>query len=154
MNLSAIIWLVLTVLFAVIEASTTALVSVWFLSGALAAAIAALLGAATWVQLTLFAVISAALLACLRPFIRNYLRPKTVATNVDSILGQTAIVTDTIDNLHASGTVKVGAMPWSARSTDGTLLPVGTLVRIVRIEGVKVYVSRAETVPEEKEATT
>ena len=46
--------------------------------------------------------------------------------------------------MAASGQVKLGAMPWTARSTSGQPIPTGTRVRVDKVEGVKVYVSPAE----------
>jgi membrane protein implicated in regulation of membrane protease activity len=84
------------------------------------------------------------LLACLRPLARKHLTPRITRTNVDSVVGAQGFVTADIDNVAAAGQVKLGAMYWSARSTSGAPIPEGTLVRVDRIEGVKVYVSPAE----------
>ena len=87
---------------------------------------------------------SAALLLALRPLVKKYLTPKLTATNVDSVVGSTGLVTAAIDNVSATGQVKLGAMEWTARSTSGQPIPVGTLVKVDRIEGVKAFVSPAE----------
>ena len=134
-------WLARVVLFLVMEGSTVALVSIWFAAGSLTAMITALLGGPLWLQVILFLGISAGLLALLRPLVRKYIRPRITATNVDSLIGSRGYVTETVDNLAASGQVKLGAMPWTARSTDGSPIEAGTLVQVDRIEGVKAYVS-------------
>lgn len=134
------IWLAALVLFAILEASTSALVSVWFIGGALSAMIAALLGAPVWLQLVLFFAVSAALLLLLRPIARKYLTAHTVPTNVSSNLGKTAVVTARIDNLHGCGAVKIGGVEWSARSADDTCIEKDAVVRVTKIEGVKVFV--------------
>ena len=134
-------WLAMVILFLVMEGSTVALVSIWFAAGSLTAMITALLGGPLWLQVILFLGISAELLALLRPLVRKYIRPKITATNVDSLIGSRGYVTETVDNLAASGQVKLGAMPWTARSTDGSPIEAGTLVQVDRIEGVKAYVS-------------
>ena len=141
MNTAAIIWVGLLLLFLFMEANTIALVSLWFALGSLAAVIAALLNAAIWVQLVLFFGVSALMLACLRPLLKKYMKPKIVATNVDAIVGTTGYVTTDIDNLNAQGQVKLGGMPWTARSSSGEPLSAGTLVQVDRIEGVKAFVS-------------
>ena len=138
---TALIWFALAVVFLLIEGNTVMLVSVWFAAGGLVAMLAALLGAPFWLQLILFLGISAGLLALLRPLVRKYLKPKITATNVDSVVGSQGYVTETVDNLAATGQVKLGAMPWTARSTDGTPIEPGTLVRVDRVEGVKAFVS-------------
>ena len=56
-------------------------------------------------------------------------------------MGRECPVTEDIQNLQSQGQVKVNGMVWSARSTDGQHIPKGTVVRIDRIEGVKLLVS-------------
>ena len=143
MNWAAIIWLVLLVLFLLTEAATVTMVSLWFAVSALAALIVSLLGGPVWLQTLLFLVVSAVLLALLRPLVRKYVTPKVTATNVDSVVGSTGLVTASIDNVTAAGQVKLGGMEWTARSTSGAPIPAGTLVRVDRIEGVKVFVTPA-----------
>jgi len=141
MNWAAIIWLLLMVVFLIAEASTVTLVSLWFAAGSLAAMAAALLGCAPWLQVTLFLAVSVVLLTALRPLVRKHITPRLTATNIDSVIGSTGLVTVDIDNVTASGQVKLGAMVWTARSTSGDPIPQGTRIRVDRIEGVKVYVS-------------
>ena len=138
------VWLAILIAMLVVEANTITLVSLWFAFGALAALIASLLGAEIWLQAVLFLGVSAVLLACLRPLVRKHLTPRITRTNVDSVVGTQGFVTADIDNVSAAGQVKLGAMYWTARSTSGEPIPEGTLVRVDRIEGVKVFVSPAE----------
>jgi len=144
MDLVAILWLVLLVVFLIVEASTVTLVSLWFAAGALIALIISLLGAQLWLQVLLFLAVSTISLIALRPLVRRFVHPKLTATNVDSVIGSTGLVTASIENVSAAGQVKLGAMVWTARSTSGTPIPEGTLVKVDRIEGVKVFVSPAE----------
>ncbi|MCI6956487.1 MAG: NfeD family protein [Candidatus Faecousia sp.] len=141
---NCLLWLGLLVLFLVAEGASVALVSVWFAAGSLVALIAALLGGPLWLQILLFVAVSLGLLAMLRPFVRKYLRPRISRTNVDAVVGTQGFVTEAIDNVAASGQVKLGAMPWTARSTSGEPIPTGTRIRVDRVEGVKVYVSPAQ----------
>ena len=144
MNWAAIMWLILLVVFLLAEAATVGVVSMWFARGALAAMVTALLHGPVWLQTVLFVVVSTGLLLSLRPLVRKYLSPNLTATNVDSVVGSTGIVTAAIDNVSAAGQVKLGAMEWTARSTSGQPIPVGTLVKVDKIEGVKAYVTPAE----------
>ena len=128
----------------IMEANTVAVVSIWFVIGSLVAMIASLLGGQTWLQILLFLAVSAIALAALRPIVRKYIHPKLTATNVDSVIGSVGLVTAAIDNVSATGQVKLGAMEWTARSTSGRPIEAGTLVKVDRIEGVKVFVSPAE----------
>jgi membrane protein implicated in regulation of membrane protease activity len=142
--MAKLIWLILMILFLIMEANTVSLVSAWFAVGSLAALIASLFGAPGWLQITLFLATSAAALACLRPLVRKYIKPKIVPTNTDALLQSQGYVTEDIDNLAAHGQVKLGAMEWTARSTNGDPIPQGTLVRVDKIEGVKAFVTPVE----------
>lgn len=144
MNWAAIIWFLLMVLFIVVEANTVAVVSAWFAAGALVAMLVSILGGQLWLQVVLFFAVSAVLLLSLRPMVRKYFTPKLVKTNVDSVIGVRGPVTERIDNLASCGQVKLGAMVWTARSTSGQPIEVGTVIRVDRVEGVKVFVSPAE----------
>ena len=144
MQWAAVVGLLLLMVLVAAEAATVSMVSLWFAVSALVALLVALLGGPGWLQGTLFLVISAVLLALLRPIVRRYISPRITATNVDSVIGSTGLVTAAIDNVSAAGQVKLGAMEWTARSTSGQPIPVGTLVKVDRIEGVKAFVSPAE----------
>ena len=137
----AIFWLIILILLLILEASTVTLVSLWFAAGALVALVASLLNAPPVLQAILFILVSTASLAGLRPIVRKYLRPRMTKTNVDSVIGAKGYVTADVDNLSATGTVKLGGMEWSARSVSGEPIKAGTLVQVDRIEGVKVFVS-------------
>lgn len=146
MNWGATVWFVLMMVFLVVEAACPIhLVSLWFAAGSLVAMIAALLDGQLWLQTVLFLTVSCALVATLWPFIKKFLNPHLTKTNVDAVIGSVGRVTVAIDNIAAEGQVKLGAMEWSARSSSGAPIPVGTLVRADRIEGVKVFVTPAET---------
>ncbi|WP_026394016.1 NfeD family protein [Acetobacterium malicum] len=140
------VWLVLFIVFLVAELVTAgALVSIWFCVGALAALVAAYLGAAFWVQMTLFFVVSIGLLLGTKPFLKKHLDPKTMATNADRILQNRGIVEEEINNLKGQGAVKIDGKSWSARNVDGdVVIPVDTEVIVVGIEGVKAMVKLVE----------
>ena len=144
MNWEAIFWLAAMVVFILAEAATVTLVSIWFAAGALAAVVVALTGGGVGFQVTIFLVVASLLLISLRGIVRKYIHPKIVRTNVDAITGATGIVTTPINNVAALGQVKLNGMEWSARSTDGGHIPEGALVKVDRVEGVKVFVSLAQ----------
>ena len=141
MNALSWLWLGAVVLFAVAEAATVAMVSLWFVGGALVAFAASLLGAPLWLQGLLFVAVSLGLIACLRPFLKKFMQPKITPTNFDRIVGMTAPVTERIDNLEGVGAIKVEGTVWSARSESGQPIEAGTVVKILYIQGVKVLVT-------------
>ena len=140
MNPMATLWLVLMILFLVAEGATAAVTTIWFAAGALAAMLAAVFGGEIWLQAVLFIAVSVGLLLALRPFLKKYISPKTVRTNVDSVPGSQGVVLVRIDNLAGTGTVKLGGMEWTARSENGECIEAGTVVKVNKIEGVKVLV--------------
>ena len=145
MDLVAWIWLGLVILFLIVEAACPIhLVSLWFAAGSLTALAVFYLHGPLWLQITAFLVVSCALLAALWPLTKKFLNPGRTATNVDSVIGSVGYVTAAIDNVSSTGQVKLGGMEWTARSTSGAPLAEGILVRVDRIEGVKVFVSPAE----------
>ena len=141
-SMQKIIWLVLLLLFAGAEALSVGLTSIWFAAGALCALIAALLGGALWIQIALFLAVSALCMLAVRPLARRHLNSKVEATNADRVIGEQAQVTEDIDNIHGKGTVIIRGVTWTARSEDGLPVPAGSLVKVLRIEGVKVFVER------------
>ena len=141
MELESYVWFALMVVFIIMEASTVTMVSIWFVMGALAAMIVSLLGGALWLQVVLFLAVSALLLWGLRPVVKKHFTPKLEKTNVDAVIGAVGRVTEQISNVDACGHVKLGAMEWAARSTDGTTIEEGALVCVDRVEGGRVFVS-------------
>ena len=152
MNWYAILWLVLLILFVFAEASTVSLVSLWFATGALAAIVVSLLDGALWLQTAVFLLVSVGLLLSLRPLLRKYFTPKLTRTNLDSVIGSEGLVTEDINNLSASGRIKLGAMEWSARSTSGDPIPAGTKIKVDKIEGVRAFVTPVDA-PTKHEVT-
>ena len=140
----AIIWLAARVVLLIAEALTLGLTTIWFAGGALIALVAALVGANVWVQLGIFLAVSLILLIFTRPVALRYMNKSTLKTNVDSLAGEQGIVSETIDNLEATGKVKLNDVFWMARSEDGSIINEGTVVEIVRVDGVKLIVKVKE----------
>lgn len=143
MNIWAIIWLALIVVFLAMEAATVQLISTWFAAGALAAMIVSLIGGAVWLQIVVFLTVSIVLLVLLWPIARKHLKPKLVATNADALIGRVCTVTEEIDPVEG-GRVKLGDVTWSARSVSDTQIPAGTLVKVMKIQGAKVFVEQVK----------
>ena len=140
MNLTTF-WLIVFVVCIVIEIITMGLATIWFAGGALIAAVAAVIGTPLWIQILLFAVVSLVLLYFTRPIAVKYFNKDRVKTNAESLVGKQAIVISEIDNLQGIGQVTVGGQEWSARTTaEGITLPVGSVVTVRSISGVKLMV--------------
>ena len=141
-----IFWIVALVIFLVVEAVSVGLVSIWFAAGALAALICAALHGPVWLQAVWFVVVSGVTLILTRPLVKKYVTAKSVATNADRNIGRSAVVTEKIDNLAGTGTVKLDGVLWTARSMNDEPIEEGVTVVIREIQGVKVLV---EPEPEE-----
>lgn len=140
-----VFWLAMLILFGVIEAATVGLASIWFAAGALFALIASGLGFGLWTQIGAFLIVSFVTLLLARPLAKRYLTPGHQPTNADRVIGSEAVVTEEINNLKGQGRVSVAGMAWTARSHTGAVIPAGVTVRVVRIEGVKVFVEVEKT---------
>lgn len=139
--LMTVIWLGAMILFAVAEALTpSVLISIWFSVGALGALVTSFLTPNFWVQLVVFLAVSCAAFALVRPLAKKYFTPGTQRTNADRLIGQEAIVTETIDNLAGTGQASISGQIWTARGEDNTPIEAGARVTVLRIEGVKLIV--------------
>ncbi len=135
------IWLAVLVVCVGIEIATMGLTTIWFAGGALVSAILAALNAPLWLQIVAFFVVSLILLYLTRPVAVKYFNKDRVKTNVESLIGRQAIVISEIDNLQGIGQVTVGGQEWSARSVkDDVQLPVGSVVVVRSVSGVKLIV--------------
>ena len=136
-----IFWLVALVLFILIEIATMGLTTIWFAGGALVAVIASALGLPLVVQIVLFFAVSFVLLYFTRPMAVKYFNKDRVKTNAESLIGKQAIVISEIDNLQGIGQITISGQEWSARAAeDVTKFPVGAVVEITAIQGVKLIV--------------
>ncbi len=141
MEMESICWLGLIVVLIIIELATLGLTTIWFAGGAVAAFAASLLGAPLGLQVAIFLGVSILLLIFTRPFAARYINKNRVRTNVDSLIGKTAVVTQDIDNLGATGEAQVEGKIWMARTEeDGQKISAGATVTILKVSGVKLIV--------------
>ena len=134
------LWIILAIVFLAVEFGTVALISLWFVGGSVAALAVCLLGGPLWLQVLVFGLVSLALLLMVRPFLKKYIDPKKVRTNVDAMRGKQAVLIETVDNLAATGSLELSGVVWTARSADGSVIPAGTVVTVQGVEGVKLLV--------------
>ena len=109
------------------------------------------LDAALWLQFAVFLIVSILALIATRPLARKMLDKTIVPTNADRVLHHEAKVTETVDNENATGAVYIDGKTWTARSEDGNIIPKGKMARIVRMEGVKLYVRESKEPSERRE---
>jgi membrane protein implicated in regulation of membrane protease activity len=135
------LWLVIGVALAIAEVFTTTFVLIMFAAGALAAAAAAALDAPLPIQALVFAAVSGAALAGLRPVIQRHLQHSGDPTPIGlaAIEGAVVPVIERIDNDH--GLIKIEGEIWTARPLDHTqVIEPGELVRVIEIKGATALV--------------
>lgn len=133
-------WVVAIIVFLLLEAATYQFISIWFAGGALGALVAFGFGGPLKVQILVFFVLSALLLILTRPLVKKIMNERKEKTNIDELPGKLGQVTEKIDNMASVGRVKLGAMEWTARSDDGSVIEPGAIVKVIRLEGVKLIV--------------
>jgi len=108
--------------------------------GAVAAAVVAGLGGDAVMQVAVFAVVSVALIAVVRPIAARHRsqRPQ-LATGVEALKGKQAVVLERVDG--SGGRIKLAGEVWSARALNSELAyEVGQEVDVVDIEGATAIV--------------
>lgn len=144
-------WLAALIIFAVAEALTVGLTSIWFALGALCALVTSVFTDSLAIQIGVFLVVALVTVILLRPFARKHMNTHKVPTNADRIIGAEAVVTEEINNLKGQGLVSVAGTQWTARADGEEVIPKGATVRVLRIEGVKVMVTPISCASEHKE---
>lgn len=138
--MGVLFWIIATVVLLVYEASTVALVTIWFACGAFVATILSIF-IKNWVlEWIVFCAVSLIALFLFRPSAVKRFNKSTVATNVDSIVGTKAKVTEKVDNINGTGAVFLNGLTWTAVSAEDKVIEVDTIVTVVEVKGVKVIV--------------
>lgn len=131
-------WLVLGGILLIVEGVTYALVTIWFVGGALVALLLAFLGVSFTLQFAAFVLVSLVLLLVTRPLIKR--KPGAIIrTNVDATLGKTGIVTKEITE-HFPGQGKVDGQIWTIVTPEGQSLDVDQEFVVLSVDGVKLIV--------------
>lgn len=144
MDTLLIVWIVLAIVFAVIEAMTAQIVTIWFAVGTIGAIVANVLNASEFVQLVVFVAVSILTLIIARPYMKRFTKTNVQPTNADMCIGEKAIVTEEINNILSTGQAKIRGNVWTARSVDSSIIEKDSYVIVTAIEGVKLIVKREE----------
>ena len=139
-----IFWLVVFVVLLIVEIATMGLTTVWFAGGALISFLAAYMGLGVVVQVALFLIVSILLLVLTRPIAIKFFNQERQKTNAERLIGQKAVVKETIDTIQATGRVEVNGMEWSAKTEESEIIEADTIVMIKGIQGVKLIVEKEE----------
>ena len=134
------IWLIASGIFFIYEIITVGFLVFWLGVGALIAMIVSLFTSNIIVQMSVFVISSGLLIFATRPLVNKISKKDVVPTNVYSLIGKKAIVTEEINWVTGKGLIKFEGEVWSAKSKEQVNIPVGSEVEIVSIEGVKAFV--------------
>lgn len=133
-------WLILIIFLGIVEGMTANLVSIWFIISGVFALLTSFIFDSFLIQFAIFVVLGILLMILTRNKLEEKLLKKE-KTNFDRIIGMKGVVTETIDDAII-GEVKVDGKRWSAISNQK--LEVGDMVKILKINGVKLIVERWE----------
>ncbi len=151
-NYAWVLWTVLGIVLVIAEVFTPGFVLLWFGVGALAAALASMLGAGLALQFFVFIALSATLTALSRTIFVNYFTrrdPGGLRTGADALPGQVGTVVSASSGALNEGAVKVFGSVWTAYPAEGeTPLEAGERVVVERLQGASIYVRRAGGEPE------
>ena len=122
----------------ILEGVTYALVTIWFVGGALVAMLFALLGLSFVTQVVAFIAVSMVLLVITRPLVKR--RHEAITpTNVNAVIGKVGIVTKEASEFF-TGQGKVEGQIWTIQPLDGQHLLIDTQFIVQDVEGVRLLV--------------
>jgi len=143
-----IAWLVLILIFVIIEMLTLDLVFLMMAVGSLGGLLSGLFGAPWWLQLIIAAILSVVLLFGIRPSLLRALKRggDPAKSNVDRLIGMGGVVVSTVTRSTGLVKLQVGET-WTSRLANpdvvpGELVP-GEHVVVVSIEGATAVVAPA-----------
>lgn len=139
------IWLIAAGIFFIGEIFTAGFLIFWLGFGALLAMLVSFFTSNIIIQMTVFVLSSGLLIFATKPLVSKIAKKDIIPTNVYSVVGKKAIVTEEINWTTGKGQIKSEGEIWSAKSTENINIPVGSEVEILSIEGVKAYVKPINT---------
>ncbi len=135
-----VVWLVIAVILALIEAFTQGLTTIWFAGGAVVAAAVAVFSDNILLQFLAGLAVSVVLLYFTRPLVKDKFTRRLVKTNVSALIGRTGTAESPLTD-GEPGTVRADGKTWTALlAPDEADVKEGEKVEIVSVEGVKLIV--------------
>jgi membrane protein implicated in regulation of membrane protease activity len=133
------IWLVISIIFLLCEVGTPGLF--FFLSfaiGAAGASLCAFLNLSFQIQCWVALITGIISFSCFKYYL-IYKKGQALKTNIDALIEQEGIVTETIA-LNKTGRVKIRGESWPAIVKSPVSFSVGTIVKVAGLEGNKLIV--------------
>lgn len=134
------IWLIAAGIFFVLEIFTVGFLVFWLGIGCLLTMLVSFITDSVIIQTAVFVLSSGLLIFATKPLVKKLAQKDNAKTNVYSLIGKKAIVTEDIDWATGSGQIKIEGQVWSAKTKEQVNIPKGTEVEIESIEGVKAFV--------------
>ena len=144
------IWLIIAILFFILEIFDPAFLLFRLGIGALITMVVSIFVDSVGIQIGIFTISSILLLFCTRSFVKKFTKNDTTPTNAYSIIGKTGIVVKEINSIKGIGQIKVDGEVWSARTLSDEIIPEGELITILRIDGVKAIVEKSKDKKDEE----
>jgi membrane protein implicated in regulation of membrane protease activity len=140
-------WVIVAIVFAIVEIMTVAFFAVFISIGALGAAIVSLLGFNGLVQAIVLAVLGVAGILIARPFLveRLHIGRPTLRSGADSMVGERAVLLEPILGVGQPGHIKIAGELWPAMTEDGSPVPVNTLVVVTALRSTTLIVRAASS---------
>ena len=147
MTPEVIAWLIVALAMLGLESVTFQLVSIWFALGALITMLACCIAPiGIEIQLLIFVISSGLLVVFTRRLVKNFMYKKHEKTNIDTLIGKTAIISEKVDSFEGSGSLKLEGKIWSVRSVDDKPIESGAVVEVLEIRGVKLVVKEVSAI--------
>ena len=142
-----IAWLIAAAVLGVAEFFTLTLAFGLLAAAALVAAVVAGLGGSLLAQVLAFAIAGGVGLLVVRPIARRQMsHPSLVREGSYALIGKKAVVLEEVTGTH--GLIKLSGEVWSARALDENhVIPAGTLVDVMEIDGATAIVYPRELLP-------
>jgi membrane protein implicated in regulation of membrane protease activity len=142
-----IAWLIAAAALGVAEAFTLSLAFGLLAAAALVAAIVAGVGGSLLAQVLAFAITAGVGLVIVRPIARRQMtHPSLVREGSYALVGKKAVVIEEVTGTQ--GLIKLSGEVWSARALDeDQVIPVGTAVDVMEIDGATAIVYPRELLP-------
>ena len=142
------LWICISVAAAVVEVLTLSKTAVWFVPAGLLVFFLAIFEVDVWIQVAVFIIISLILIGLSRVMSKNFInfvkfKETKEIKEYKNLIGKAAIVTEEIDNIKNTGSVRINGTIWTARAEDADeLYENGLIVTIIKIDGECVICSR------------
>lgn len=133
-------WIALAIIFMIAELFTSGFFLFCFGVGAGVAAIFAYWGLDPFLQIFVFILASGIAVLLTRPIARRLTERAPNFVGSDRVLNRPGVVLTEINPALGSGMVRVDAEEWRAVSEDGSVIPKGTIIRVLRIDGTRLIV--------------